>query len=132
MIRVLIADSSSYLRDNLVALLSNQKGITVVGVAPDDGKLMVQAERLAPDLALIDAQLPGSGGVAATSAIKKQWPTMGVLLLSVFADPLQAGARAGADGCLFKDCSLTDLVREIRRIHSRLREREAHQDAGGP
>ena len=76
------------------------------------------ASQLLPQVVVMDAQMPDLDGVEATKRIKQRLPDIGVLFLSVFSDYLEASVEAGADGYLTKDCELTELLAEIRRIAS--------------
>ena len=64
----------------------------------------------------MDAQMPHLDGIEATKRIKQDFPHIGVLFLSVFSDYLEDAVAAGADRYLTKDCELSDLLAEIRRI----------------
>ncbi len=116
MIRILIADDSPAIRDALSSLLDAANGFEVVGLAGDGLKAVQKAGELLPDVVLMDAQMPNMDGVEATRHIKQTLPGVGILVLSVFADYLEAGIEAGAEGYLMKDCELEELFSELRRI----------------
>lgn len=116
MIRVLIADDSATMRDGLSSLLSQQGNFEVVGLARDGLQALVKARELRPDLVIMDSQMPNMDGVEATRHIKQTLPGIGILFFSVFADCLEAGISAGADGYLMKDCEPEELFSELRRI----------------
>ncbi len=116
MIRVLIADDSSTMRDGLSSLLSQQGDFEVVGLAGDGLEAVQKARELLPDVVLMDAQMPTMDGVEATRHIKQTLPAVGVLSLSVFTDCLEASIAAGAEGCLMKDCKPEELLSELRRV----------------
>ena len=69
-----------------------------------------------PAVVIMDAQMPNMDGVAATRHIKQTIPGVGILLFSAFADYLEAGIAAGADGYLMKDCEPKELFAELYRI----------------
>ena len=116
MIRVLIADDSATMRDGLSSLLSQQGDFEVVGLARDGLEALEKARELRPDLVIMDSQMPNMDGVEATRHIKQTLPGIGILFFSVFADCLEAGITAGADGYLMKDCEPEELFSELRRI----------------
>ncbi len=116
MIRVLIVDDSAAMRDALSSLLNAANCFQVVGIAGDGVKAVERAGELQPDVVLMDAQMPNMDGVEATRRIKQTLPGIGILVLSVFADCLEASVDAGAEGCLTKDCEPEELFSELRRI----------------
>ncbi len=116
MIRVLIVDDSAAMRDALSSLLNAANCFQVVGVAGDGLEAVEKAGELLPDVVMMDAQMPNMDGVEATRRIKQALPGIGILVLSVFADCLEASKDAGAEGCLTKDCEPEELFSELRRI----------------
>ena len=116
MIRILIADDSSVIRDGLCGLLKLVSDFEIVGTAKDGLEAVEQAERLNPDVIIMDAQMPNMDGVEATRLIRKAGPIAGILSLSVFSEQMDACIEAGADGYLPKDCDLEELFKTIRQI----------------
>ena len=116
MIRVLIVDDSAAMRDALSSLLNAANCFEVVGIAADGLEAVEKAGELLPDVVMMDAQMPNMDGVEATLHIKQILPGVGILVLSVFADYLEASKDAGAEGYLMKDCELEELFSELRRI----------------
>ncbi len=116
MIRVLIVGDSAAMRDALSSLLNAANCFQVVGIAEDGLEAVEKAGELLPDVVMMDAQMPNMDGVEATLHIKQILPGVGILVLSVFADYLEASKDAGAEGYLMKDCELEELFSELRRI----------------
>ena len=116
MIRVLIVDDSPAIRDALSSLLDAASGFEVLGIAGDGLEAVERAGELLPDVVIMDAQMPNMDGVEATRHIKQTLPGVGILVLSVFADYLEASIDAGAEGYLMKDCEPAELLSELRRI----------------
>ncbi len=116
MIRILIVDDSAAMRDALSSLLNAAKGFEVVGIAGDGLEAVEGARELLPGVVIMDAQMPNMDGVEATIHIKQTLPGVGILVLSVFADYLEASIDAGADGYLMKDCEPEELFSESRRV----------------
>ncbi len=116
MIRVLIVDDSAAMRDALSSLLNAADCFQVVGIAGDGLEAVEKAGELLPDVVMMDAQMHNMDGVEATLHIKQILPGVGILVLSVFADYLEASKDAGAEGYLMKDCELEELFSELRRI----------------
>ncbi len=115
MIRILIVDDSAAMRDALSSLLNAAKGFEVVGFAVDGLEAVERAGELLPDVVMMDFQMPNMDGVEATRQIKQAHPGVGILVLSVFADCLEASIDAGAEGCLMKDCEPEELFSELKR-----------------
>ena len=116
MIRILIADDSTAIRDCLSDLLAPMIDFRVVGLACDGSEALEKAKGLLPDVIIMDCQMPNMDGVEATTHIKGTLPGIGILFLSVFADRLEEAIFAGADGYLMKDCEPEELYSELRRV----------------
>ncbi len=118
-IKVLLAYRHTLLRQALRSLLVAQGDIEVIHEA-EDGKTAIEcAESLRPDIVLMDTQLPIVSGIEATRLIRKRARNARVLLLTAGADDeyiLQL-LRAGAAGCLLKDCDGPELLLAIRAAH---------------
>jgi two-component system, NarL family, response regulator LiaR len=115
-IRVLIADDHAVVRQGLRAFLELQEGIEVVGEAADGERAVAEAQRLLPDVALMDLVMPRLGGEGAIRRIAAVSPATRVIVLTSFADDdkLFPAVRAGAAGYLLKDVEPRELVRSIR------------------
>ena len=122
MIRILIVDDSAAMRDALSSLLNAAKGFDVVGFAGDGLEAVARAGELLPDVVIMDAQMPNMDGVEATRHIKQTLAGVGILVLSVFADYLEASIEAGAESYLMKDCEPEELFTELRRIAAAARD----------
>ncbi len=116
MIRVLIVDDSSAIRDGLSSLIDAQSDFFVVGTAGDGLEAVEKAKDLRPDVVIMDAQMPRMDGIEATRNIKRDFPDISILFLSTFADYIEAGRTAGCDGYLTKDCDPKQLYAEVRQI----------------
>lgn len=116
MIRLVIADDHAVVRRGLTGMLGELDDVEVVGVAADGTEAVALAHELAPDLVLMDLQMPVMDGVAATRTITEQSPGTDVLILTSFSDGprLLAAIDAGAVGYLLKDAEPEDLVAGIR------------------
>jgi DNA-binding NarL/FixJ family response regulator len=116
MIRVLICDDQTVVRDGLEAILSTDDEIEVVGVARNGQEAVDMAGHWQPDVALMDLKMPVLNGVQATERIRKRWPAVRVLILTTYADDAWVldAVRAGASGYLLKDTRRDDLVAAIK------------------
>ena len=120
MIRVVVVDDHTIVRNGLVQLLDGDPGIEVVGAAGDGDAAIALCVDQTPDVALMDLSMPGMGGVEATRTIVQRTPGVQVVVLTSFMDRenvVQALA-AGAVGYLLKDAEPEDV---IRAIHSAAR-----------
>lgn len=119
MIKVLLADDQSIIREGLASLLSTQADIEIVGEA-ENGKIAVDRSlELKPDIVLMDVRMPVMDGVAAIRLLTRQAPQIKVLVLTTFDDDeyvIQA-MRYGAKGYLLKDTPSEELAQAIRAIH---------------
>lgn len=117
-IRLLVVDDHQLFRRGLVALLAQDRRLSVVGEAGDASAAQSAAERLAPDLILLDNHLPGVSGIHAIAGLKQAAPGARIVMLTVSenVDDLAAGLRAGADGYLLKTIDTEDLADSIERI----------------
>ncbi len=120
MIKVLLADDQTIIRDGLRALLSLQADIEVVGEAGNGKEAVEQVRALRPDVVLTDIRMPGMDGVEATQRIKKEFPDTVVIVLTTFDDDeyIINAMTYGAAGYLLKDISADKL---IEAVHDGLR-----------
>ena len=117
-IRLLVADDHPLFRHGLRTLLETVPGFEVVGEAVQGEQAVERALALRPDVVLMDLQMPGTGGIAATRAIAEAAPEVRVLILTLFDDDasLFAALRAGARGYVLKETDEEELVRAIRAV----------------
>jgi DNA-binding NarL/FixJ family response regulator len=121
-IRVLVVDDQRLMRDGIASLLSIQEGIDVVGTAADGQEALAQARALRPDVILMDVRMPVMNGVAATAAVRREFPECQVLMLTTFDDEayIVDALRAGAAGYLLKDLPAPSLAQAIHSAHRRI------------
>ena len=118
-IRVLVADDHLVVRRGVRALLATEPGIEVVGEAADGVEAVRAAAALAPDVVLLDLEMPRLDGVEALRRVLAERPGTRVLVLTSFAtdDKVFPAIKAGALGYLLKDSDPDDLARAIRQVH---------------
>ncbi len=119
MIRVLVADTSQQITANIVRRLDMEDDMTVCGTAADGERAVQDALRLAPDVALLDAQLPGMTGVQATEMMAQYVPSAGVIMMSLESanESYRSAMLAGVREFLPKPFKGADLIAAIRRVH---------------
>jgi DNA-binding NarL/FixJ family response regulator len=117
MMRVLIADDHAMVREGLHWALEHA-GFDVVGEAADGEEAVEMAERLRPDVVLMDLSLPVLSGVAATKKIRHLLPSTAVVVLSMLSDEtaVSAALGAGAAGYLVKDCTTAEIVDALAQL----------------
>lgn len=112
-IRVLIADDRLRSRNGLRALVATWPHIEVVGEAGDGQEAVSLAEAHHADAVLMDVRMPRLDGLAATRLIKKRWPQIRVVILTMYPMYRVEALSAGADAFLVKGCSTEDLLAAI-------------------
>jgi two-component system, NarL family, response regulator DesR len=122
-ITVLLADDQALVRGAMAALLSLERDIVVVGEVGSGDAVLDAARQLRPDVALLDIEMPGIDGIAATALLTSELPTTRVLIVTTFARPgyLRRALQAGARGFVVKDTPAAQLAEAVRRVHAGLR-----------
>ena len=118
-IRVLIVDDHAIVRAGLRLLISGQQDMFVVGEAGSTQEGIAIAERLSPDVALIDLSLPGEGGIEAIRQLRRTRPRVRTVALTMHDDPvyLRSVLSAGGSGYVVKRAADTELLAAIRAVH---------------
>ncbi len=117
-IRILTVDDHPLLRDGIAAMIALEPDMEVAGEAADAAQAVEQFRKLRPDVTLMDLSMPGGGGMAALTAIRREWPSAKVLILTMsLGDVLATRAlRAGAAGYLLKTSLRNNLIQSIREV----------------
>ena len=117
--KVLIVDDHSLLRQGLVRLLDLEASINVVGQAADGEEALKKVEELEPDVVLMDINMPILNGIETTRQIRRRWPKIRVLALTIHDDEgyISEMIRAGARGYVLKDAEPDNLFHAIQRVH---------------
>jgi DNA-binding NarL/FixJ family response regulator len=119
-IRILVADDHPMLREGLIAVLSTQQDLEVVGEAADGSEVVRLADSLKPDVILLDLEMPGLSGVAALEKLRDADSTARTIIFTAYdTDERILGAlRAGARGYLLKGAARTEIFDAIRTVHA--------------
>jgi len=116
--RVLIVDDHTLLRAGLRSLLAQDPNIEIVGEAADGRDAVRAVGQLTPDLVLMDLTMPGMNGIEAVTEIKRRYPEVRILVMTLHKteDFIHASLRAGADGYILKDATHDELRVAIRSV----------------
>lgn len=120
MIRIVIADDHTLMREGLKRILEGDDEITVVGEAIDGFSVLEQVRKGGFDLLLMDLSMPGRSGIDLIRQIRTEAPSLPILVLTMYEEEQYAvrSIRAGAQGYLTKESAGAQLVTAIRRIAS--------------
>jgi len=117
--RVLLAEDHTIVRQGIAALLRAEGDIEVVGEASNGLEAVELAKKLGPDVVLMDIGMPQLNGLETTREIKKRFPSMKILVLSMYDNEewIFQILKAGASGYLIKDSAVNDLTSALRAVY---------------
>jgi DNA-binding NarL/FixJ family response regulator len=117
--RVLVADDHAVVREGLKRILTQDQGIQVVAEAEDGAAALARVREMDLDVVVLDMSMPGRGGLETLQELKRLWPRLGVLVLSMHPEDQYAVRvlREGADGYLSKESAAEELINALRKIH---------------
>ena len=118
-IRVILADDHAVVRKGIREFLEEENDIVVVAEAADGGQAVDLVAQHEPDVAVLDIQMPGVGGIEATRRIRAGQPGVRVLVLTAYDDDpyIFALLQAGASGYILKTAGSRELVQAVRAVH---------------
>lgn len=116
--RILLADDHTLIRHGIRNLISNNPALTVIGEVGDGEELLAFLETSQPDLLILDISMPKLTGIEAVSRVKKLYPGIKILMLTMHKNKqyFYHAMSAGADGYLMKEDSDEELLLAIKRI----------------
>jgi DNA-binding NarL/FixJ family response regulator len=119
-VRIVVVDDHGIVREGLIALLNRQEGMTVVGSAATGKGAIQAAERLKPDVVIMDLVLPDVNGIDATQRIMASNPATQIIALSAShtTEHVCRALRAGARGYVVKDARGSELIEAVRTVVS--------------
>src|SRR3954468_8857852 len=120
MIKILIADDHTILRDGLKQILSECPNMTVAGEADNGFDVLAKGREQDWDVVLLDMAMPGKSGIDLLKQVKSEKPKLPVLVLSMQKEDQYAvrALKAGASGYLCKDSASAELMQAIRKVAS--------------
>ena len=118
-IKVLIVDDHRVVREGLSAILQSKENIQVLGEAQDGQEAVEKARSLLPDVILMDVSMPKMTGVEATRIIKREFPHIGIIALTMYEEQQYIFdlVRGGATGYLLKDSDSDQIVKAIMSVY---------------
>lgn len=120
MIKIVIADDHRIIRDGLKSLLSDEKGIIIIGEAANGEEALIKTHELKPDILMADISMPGMSGIEMTRILCKEDSKTKVLIVSMHdnEDYINQALEAGASGYLLKDSSKEELLKAIKAVQN--------------
>src|SRR5688572_4241284 len=117
-IKILLVDDHTVVRQGLRVLLEAEPDIAVIGEADTGRQAVTLAQKLSPDVIVMDIAMPNLNGLEATRQVLKEKPSARVLVLSSYSDDeyVHQLTEAGAAGYLLKQTAATDLIKAIREV----------------
>lgn len=118
-IKLVIADDHEIFREGFKLLLRNQTAVELVGEAENGRELLQVVRQLQPDLVIVDIKMPVMDGIEACKAIRKEFPNIQVIALSMFNDDslIVDMLEAGAKGYLLKNTNKEELVQAATTVY---------------
>ncbi|MFE9815043.1 response regulator [Streptomyces sp. NPDC005773] len=118
MIRLLLAEDQSMVREALAALLGLEPDIEVVAQVARGDEVLAAAREHDVDVALLDIEMPGMTGIEATAELRRELPGVKVVVVTTFGRPgyLRRAMESGADAFLVKDAPASQLAEAVRKV----------------
>jgi len=119
-IKILIVDDHQLMRSGIAGEVNGEEDMTVIGQAVDGEEAISMFRLHRPDVTLMDLRMPGTGGIDAISAIRREFPRARIVVLTTYGGDVQAlrAFKAGAVGYLQKDLLRNELLETIRMVHA--------------
>ena len=120
MIRVLLVEDQTMMRDAVASLLGLEQDIEVVGAVGRGDEALDAAERLTPDVALLDIELPGLDGLSVAETLATTVPSCRVVIVTTFGRPgyVRRAMTANVGGFILKETPASEVASVVRRVHA--------------
>jgi Response regulator containing a CheY-like receiver domain and an HTH DNA-binding domain len=117
-IRLVIAEDETMTREMLARLLALEDDIQVVGTAPDGARALSVVRAQKPDVLLTDIGMPQMNGIELTQTLRREFPDLGVVILTIYNDDERvfAAIKAGAKGYVLKDSPPEETIAAVRAV----------------
>ena len=119
-IKLLIVDDHQLFREGLVNLLGDTEDIEIIGQASNGKEAIELAEKLSPEIIIMDIGMPVINGIEATIVLQKRYPEIKIIALSMHSEKhyVKEMLEAGASGYLFKNCTYQQLIEGIHMVYA--------------
>src|SRR5882724_11966029 len=119
-VRILSVDDHPLLREGIAAIVNSEPGMSLAGTASSGREAIEKYRELQPDVTLMDLRLPDLSGIDALIAIRSEFPSARIMMLTTFNGDvdIHRALKARACGYMLKSTPRKDLVDAIRRVHS--------------
>lgn len=119
-IKIILVDDHQLVRDGIKSLISDSFGIDIIGEASNSVELFKQLHQMMPDVILMDISLPNMSGIEITKILKKDYPKIKILMLSMYTseDFIFNGLKAGINGYLPKNTTRDELLLAIEEVYN--------------
>ena len=117
-IRVLLVDNHEIIRRGVRGMLEQEEDMEIIGDCASGEEALLQAEVFSPNIILMEAEMPGMGGIEATRLYRQKRTPCSVIMLTLREDCLAEALEAGAVGYLLKDIEHQELAQAIRRVYN--------------
>jgi len=111
--KIMVVEDNSRARSALAAYISLQTGIRITAEASNGLEAISKIRGCPPDVVLMDMQMPVMDGLEATKIIKKRWPWVKVIVLTIYQNYQSKALSAGADAFLVKGCPVAELISTV-------------------
>jgi len=117
---IVIADDHELIREGIKKIIRSSRGMRIAGEAADIEQTLRLAESESPDIIVLDIGLPGIDGLEGLEIVRKRFPTIPVLILSMYSEERYAvrALKAGASGYITKSMAAEELPKAIEKISS--------------
>lgn len=116
-IRILLVDNHEVVRRGVRSILESEADIEIVGDCSSAEEALVQSDTLSPNIILVDAKIPGMGGIEVTHRLRQKETPAHVVILTLSPDYLAEALAAGVAGYLLEDINSQELVQAIRKVY---------------
>ena len=113
---IMVVEDNSRARSALAACISLQVGIRITSEASNGLEAISKIKSCPPDIVLMDMQMPVMDGLEATKIIKKRWPWVKVIALTMYQSYRSKALSAGVDAFLVKGCSVSELISTVYKL----------------
>jgi len=120
MINIILADDHQVVRKGLKALLASEPEFSVIGEANDGLEALQLAERVQPDVLVLDLMMAGINGLEVTRQLSKKFPKIAIVILSMHSNEayVQESLRSGAKAYILKESPPEELIHAVKEVHA--------------